>query len=85
MNTHPLRLRVQSTTAETAVIRGLVLQPEGAALPSWEAGAHIRISVPGGGDRPYSLMALPDLPKGCWALGVLREQPSTGGSASCTL
>jgi len=72
-------------TAETAVIRGLVLTPEGAALPSWEAGAHIRISVPGGGDRPYSLMALPDLPKGCWALGVLREQPSTGGSASCTL
>jgi len=68
-------------TAETAVIRGLVLTPEGAALPSWEAGAHIRISVPGGGDRPYSLMALPDLPKGCWALGVLREQPSTGGSS----
>jgi len=81
MNTHPLRLRVQSMTAETAVIRGLVLTPEGGALPSWEAGAHIRISVPGGGDRPYSLMALPDLPKGCWALGVLREQPSTGGSS----
>ena len=81
MNTHPLRLRVQSMTAETAVIRGLVLTPEGAALPSWEAGAHIRISVPGGGDRPYSLMALPDLPKGCWALGVLREQLSTGGSS----
>ncbi len=68
-------------TAETAVIRGLVLTPEGGALPSWEAGAHIRISVPGGGDRPYSLMALPDLPKGCWALGVLREQLSTGGSS----
>src|SRR6266436_7692545 len=81
MNTHPLRLRVQSTTAETAIIRGLVLTPEGGALPSWEAGAHIRISVPGGGDRPYSLMALPDLPKGCWALGVLREQLSTGGSS----
>ena len=26
-------------------------------------------------------MALPDLPKGCWALRVLREQPSTGGSS----
>ncbi len=81
MDAHPLRLRVQSMTAETAVIRGLVLTPEGGALPSWEAGAHIRISVPGGGDRPYSLMALPDLPKGCWALGVLREQLSTGGSS----
>jgi ferredoxin-NADP reductase len=81
MDAHPLRLRVQSTTAETPVVRGLVLTPEGGALPSWEAGAHIRISVPGGGDRPYSLMALPDLPKGCWALGVLREQLSAGGSS----
>jgi len=81
MDAHPLRLRVQSTTAETPVIRGLVLTPEGGALPSWEAGAHIRISLPGGGDRPYSLMALPDLPKGCWALGVLQEQLSTGGSS----
>jgi ferredoxin-NADP reductase len=81
MDAHPLRLRVQSTTAETPVVRGLVLTPEGGALPSWEAGAHIRISLPGGGDRPYSLMALPDLPKGCWALGVLREQLSAGGSS----
>jgi ferredoxin-NADP reductase len=81
MNVHPLRLRVQSMTAETPVIRGLVLTPEGGALPNWEAGAHIRISLPGGGDRPYSLMALPDLPKGCWALGVLREQLGMGGSS----
>jgi ferredoxin-NADP reductase len=81
MNAHPLRLRVQSATAETPVIRGLVFAPEGGTFPSWGAGSHIRISLPGGGDRPYSLMALPDLPKGCWALGVLREQPSTGGSS----
>jgi len=81
MNAHPLRLRVQSVTAETPVIRGLVLALEGGALPGWEAGAHIRISLPGGGDRPYSLMALPDLPEGCCALGVLREHESTGGSS----
>lgn len=81
MNAHPLKLRVQSVIAETPVIRGLVLAPEDGVLPGWEAGAHIRICLPGGGDRPYSLMALPDLPEGCWALGILREQQSRGGSS----
>src|SRR5262249_47047982 len=80
MDIHPLRLRVQSLAAETPVIRSLVLSVEGCAVPRWQAGAHIRVRLPGGGDRPYSLMALPDLPDGCLALGVLREQTSTGGS-----
>jgi vanillate O-demethylase ferredoxin subunit len=80
MDTHPLRLRVQSLAAETPVIRSLVLSVEGGAVPPWQAGAHIRMQLPGGGDRPYSLMALPNLPDGCLALGVLREQASRGGS-----
>ena len=80
MATHPLRLRVQLLAAETPVIRRLVLSVEGGAIPRWQAGAHIRVQLPGGGDRPYSLMALPNLPDGCLALGVLREQTSTGGS-----
>jgi vanillate O-demethylase ferredoxin subunit len=80
MDTDPLRLRVQSLAAETPVIRRLVLSVEGGAVPRWQAGAHIRVQLPGGGDRPYSLMALPNLPDGCLALGVLREQASTGGS-----
>ncbi|OKO78224.1 PDR/VanB family oxidoreductase [Bradyrhizobium sp. NAS96.2] len=80
MDAHPLKLRVQSVVAETPVIRSVVFGVEGGAVPDWQAGAHIRVLLPGGGDRPYSLMALPDLPEGTVALGVLREQTSTGGS-----
>jgi ferredoxin-NADP reductase len=80
MDTHPLRLKVQSLFAETPFVRSIVLSVEGGVVPQWQAGAHIRVSLPSGGDRPYSLMALPDLPEGCLALGVLREQASTGGS-----
>lgn len=81
MDTHPLRLKVQSVVAETPTIRSLVFGVEGGALPRWQAGAHIRVSLPSGGDRPYSLMALPGLAEGVLALGVLRERMSTGGSA----
>lgn len=81
MDTHPLKLKVQSVTAETPSIRSLVFGVEDGAAPPWQAGAHIRVSLPSGGDRPYSLMALPGLSEGTLALGVLREQMSTGGSA----
>jgi vanillate O-demethylase ferredoxin subunit len=80
MDAHHLKLKVQSFSAETPVVRSLVFGVEGAVAPQWHAGAHIRVSLPGGGDRPYSLMALPDLPEGSLALGVLREERSTGGS-----
>ncbi|MHC2258134.1 PDR/VanB family oxidoreductase [Bradyrhizobium embrapense] len=80
MDAHPLKLKVQSIVAETSVIRSVVLGVEGGAVPEWQAGAHVRVLLPGGGDRPYSLMALPDLPEGTVALGVLREETSAGGS-----
>ncbi|HLZ01027.1 MAG TPA: PDR/VanB family oxidoreductase [Bradyrhizobium sp.] len=80
MDAHPLKLKVQSVAAETPFIRSLVFGVEGGAVPQWQAGAHIRVSLPNGGDRPYSLMALPGLPDGTLALGVLREEMSTGGS-----
>jgi ferredoxin-NADP reductase len=80
MDTHPLKLELKSSTAETPFIRSLVFGVEGGVVPQWQAGAHIRVSLPGGGDRPYSLMALPDLPDGALALGVLGEEMSTGGS-----
>jgi vanillate O-demethylase ferredoxin subunit len=80
MDADPLRLRVHSTAVETPVIRSLVFSVEGGVAPSWQAGAHIRVSLPAGGDRPYSLMALPDLPRDFLALGVLLEETSTGGS-----
>ncbi|MGY3528303.1 PDR/VanB family oxidoreductase [Bradyrhizobium sp. USDA 4452] len=80
MDAHPLKLKVQSIVAETSVIRSVVFAVEGGAVPEWQAGAHVRVLLPGGGDRPYSLMALPDLPEGTVALGVLREETSAGGS-----
>src|ERR1700757_4649085 len=80
MDAHPLKLKVQSLAAETPFVRSLVFGVEGGAAPQWHAGAHVRVSLPGGGDRPYSLMALPGLQEGSLALGVLREEMSTGVS-----
>ena len=80
MDAHPLKLKVRSYAAETPFIRSLVLGVEDGPVPRWQAGAHVRVALPNGGDRPYSLMALPGLPEGALALGVLREEASTGGS-----
>lgn len=80
MDTHPLKFKVRSCTAETPLVRSLVFDVEGGVAPQWRAGAHVRVALPNGGDRPYSLMALPGLSDGTLALGVLREQASTGGS-----
>jgi len=80
MDTHPLKLKVQSVVAETSLVRSLVFGVEGGAVPQWQAGAHIRVLLPNGEDRPYSLMALPGLPGDAVALGVLREEMSAGGS-----
>ncbi|MDH2401193.1 PDR/VanB family oxidoreductase [Bradyrhizobium sp. SSUT18] len=80
MDAHPLKLKVRSYAAETPFIRSLVLGVEDGVVPRWQAGAHIRVALPNGGDRPYSLMTLPGHPEGALALGVLREEVSTGGS-----
>ena len=80
MDAHPLKLKVRSCVAETPFIRRLVFGVEQGAVPRWQAGAHLRVALPDGGDRPYSLMALPGLPDDALALGVLREEASTGGS-----
>jgi len=80
MDTHPLKFKVRSCTAETALVRSLVFDVVGGVAPQWQAGAHVRVALPNGGDRPYSLMALPGLPESTLALGVLREEASTGGS-----
>jgi ferredoxin-NADP reductase len=80
MDAHQLKLKVRSCAAETPFIRSLVFDVEDGVVPRWQAGAHVRVALPDGGDRPYSLMALPGLPGGALALGVLREEASTGGS-----
>lgn len=80
MDAHPLKLKVRSYGAETPLIRSLVFDVEDGVVPRWRAGAHVRVALPNGGDRPYSLMALPGLSEGTLALGVLCEETSSGGS-----
>lgn len=74
------RFRVVSSVAATPAIRHLVLAPLDGVPPAWAAGAHVRVALPDGGDRPYSLMALPGVDPAHWSLGVLLEEKSTGGS-----
>ncbi|SDO21699.1 vanillate O-demethylase ferredoxin subunit [Lutimaribacter pacificus] len=56
--------------------------PQGAALPAWAAGAHIRVDVDGG-DRAYSLIAWDDAcdAPGQYTIAVQREEDGAGGSA----
>lgn len=81
-----LRLKVVASEAVTAQIRTLTLQAEGGgALPSYEAGAHIRIQLPDGDDRPYSLVNADPSPGATenpktYRLGVRLEEESQGGS-----
>lgn len=54
--------------------------PDGSDLPAWDAGAHIRVAVPGG-DRAYSLIAWGDTRGGAsYTIAVQREDDGTGGS-----
>lgn len=80
MNTPLLRVRVAAKTAAADDIAVFELAAlDGAALPPFEAGAHIDVHVPGGHVRQYSLYALPD-DGGRYRIGVLRDPASRGGS-----
>lgn len=72
--------KVTSITPETSDIRRIVLSASGGETPAWEAGAHVRVILPDGGTRAYSLLDLAGLEAGQIALGVLLEADSTGGS-----
>jgi len=54
---------------------------DGRSLPSFEAGSHIDVHLPGGLVRQYSLHDLPSDPPR-YRIGVLRESQSRGGSAT---
>ncbi|WP_136659246.1 PDR/VanB family oxidoreductase [Nitratireductor sp. XY-223] len=81
-----LRLVVTSSEAATPQIRTIVLAPEGGgALPSYRAGAHIKVQLPEGGERPYSLVNTDPSPDATqdpqtYRLGVRLEEDSAGGS-----
>lgn len=79
-------LTVTDVQAETALIRAITLaRPHGEPLPSWEAGAHVKVRLPDGNDRSYSLIntsvdpAATTRPR-AYRLGVRLEQPGQGGS-----
>jgi ferredoxin-NADP reductase len=81
-----LLLTVTEVRAETPLVRAVVLaRPQGEPLPSWQPGAHIRVRLPGGDDRSYSLMNFSTDPgattrPAAYRLGVRLEDPSQGGS-----
>lgn len=82
-----LRLKVIAAEALTPQIRTLAFAAEdGGALPAYSAGAHIRVQLSNGDERPYSLVnAVPV--KGAttapttYRVGVRLEEGSEGGSS----
>jgi ferredoxin-NADP reductase len=81
-----LRLKVSSVEALTDRIRAVTLtSADGRKLPGYQAGAHIKITLPTGGERHYSLInsdAETDPSHGTdsYRLGILKEAASKGGS-----
>jgi vanillate O-demethylase ferredoxin subunit len=79
-------LTVTDIHAETALIRAITLaRRHGEPLPSWEPGAHVKIRLPDGDERSYSLINTSLDPAAttrphAYRLGVRLEQPSQGGS-----
>lgn len=81
-----LKLRVRASEALTPNIRTLELEAaDGSALPGFSAGAHIRVVLPDGSDRHYSLVNADTDPGATdapdhYRLGVRLEEDSKGGS-----
>ncbi|MFF2083005.1 PDR/VanB family oxidoreductase [Nocardia sp. NPDC058176] len=74
------RLRVHQKTWEAHGVTSLTLvDPSGAALPSWSPGAHIALHLPNGLVREYSLCSDP-ADDSRWSVAVLRTEQSRGGS-----
>lgn len=74
-----LKLTVGALVPVADAVLAVTMVGDG-ALPAWEPGAHLDLRVGGGVERQYSLCGDP-ADTGSWRIGVLREQPSRGGSA----
>lgn len=61
------------------VIRIVLIDPNGAELPTWEPGSHIDVTMPNGVTRQYSLCGDPR-DRTRYEIAVLREPESRGGS-----
>ncbi|MDX1375120.1 MAG: PDR/VanB family oxidoreductase, partial [Burkholderiales bacterium] len=62
------------------IARFELVAPEGAALPAWQAGAHVDVVIAPEYLRQYSLAGDP-ADRSKYVLGVLREAQGRGGSA----
>jgi len=70
--------RVRSMTVEADRVLSVELEPVGAALPTWQPGAHVDLVLPGAPVRQYSLCGPVDTQR--YRIAVLRENESRGGS-----
>lgn len=81
--TQDLDLIVAAASDRAAGIREVVLQSaDGSPLPPYAAGAHVRVTLPGGGANAYSLI---DLDGQCaapreYVLAIRRDDLGAGGS-----
>jgi len=77
-----LQVKVAGKVKETDDISTFELLPEtGASLPSFEAGAHVDMHVPGGIIRQYSLCNDPKETHR-YLVGILKDPASRGGSVA---
>ncbi len=81
-----LRVKACEIRAETPLIKSFRLVPSSGSLPGFQPGAHIRIALPGGGDRAYSLINFDPQAEiseniAEYCIAVRLEEESTGGSA----
>lgn len=76
----PLRVLAAGRIAE-GIHRFDLADPDGAALPAFTAGAHLKVRVPNGLVRRYSLCSDP-LDESVYSIAVKREEGGGGGSVS---
>jgi phthalate 4,5-dioxygenase reductase subunit len=76
----PLRVARAARIAED-IHRFDLVHPDGAALPGFTAGAHLKVRTPNGLVRRYSLCSDPGDTSAC-SIAVKREAAGQGGSAS---
>ena len=61
------------------VVELRLTRPDGGALPPWEPGAHVELTLPSGLRRAYSLCGDP-ADEGAWTVAVHRVPDGRGGS-----
>ena len=76
----PLRVLAADRIAED-IYRFDLAHPSGADLPAFTAGAHLRVQIPGGQERRYSLCSDPG-ETSSYSIAVKRDAAGQGGSVA---